>query len=89
MKNTESGEDDSEFAYPDDPFDPNLLVTNDAVAGEPIDQTGHYGGRQDPNPSRRHPSTTNINPPRMTGPQTSTNLRRVVNTPRVPSWRCG
>jgi hypothetical protein len=32
------------FAYPDDPFDPNELVTNDAVAGEPVDPTGHYAG---------------------------------------------
>lgn len=44
MKNTDSGESDSDFTYPDDPIDPNLLVTNDAVAGEPVDPTGHYAG---------------------------------------------
>jgi hypothetical protein len=36
--------DESDFTYPDDPFDPNELVTNDAVAGEPVDPTGHYAG---------------------------------------------
>lgn len=44
MKNTGSNEDDADFTYPDDPFDPNLLVTNDAVGGEPVAPTGHYGG---------------------------------------------
>lgn len=34
----------SQSLAPDDPFDPNLLVTNDAVAGEPVDPTGRYGG---------------------------------------------
>lgn len=32
------------FEYPDESLDPNALVTNDAVAGEPVDPTGHYAG---------------------------------------------
>lgn len=32
------------FEYPDDSLDPNELVTNDAVAGEPVEPTGHYAG---------------------------------------------
>jgi hypothetical protein len=41
---TDPDENDSDFSYPDDPFDPNLLVTNDAVGGEPVNPTGHYAG---------------------------------------------
>ena len=29
----------SGFEYPDDPFDPDKLVTNDAVGGEPVKPT--------------------------------------------------
>ena len=31
----------SGFEYPDEPFDENELVTNDAVGGEPVKPTGH------------------------------------------------
>jgi hypothetical protein len=45
MSDPKSGDEtDQAFEYPDDPFDPNTLVTNDAVAGEPVVPTGHYAG---------------------------------------------
>ena len=44
VNNAGYGEGDSGFGYPDDPIDPNLLVTNDSVGGEPVIATGHYGG---------------------------------------------
>ena len=44
MNNARSGDDESGFEYPDDPFDPNILITNDAVAGVPVTPTGHYAG---------------------------------------------
>jgi hypothetical protein len=34
------------FEYPDQPFDADELVTNDAVAGEPVEPTGHYAGAE-------------------------------------------
>jgi hypothetical protein len=44
MSNEQSSDGGTEFSYPDDSVDPNELVTNDAVAGEPVDPTGHYAG---------------------------------------------
>jgi hypothetical protein len=43
------------FEYPDDPFEPNELVTNDAVAGEPVDPTGHYDGATGSEPLEASP----------------------------------
>ena len=68
MKNKEPGEDESDFAYPDDPFDPNLLVTNDAVAGEPVDPTGRYGGPAGSEPLEASPEYDEHQPNEDDGP---------------------
>ena len=47
--------DSGTFEYPDDPFDPNELVTNDAVAGEPVEPTGHYAGPEGSEPLEASP----------------------------------
>lgn len=44
MSDADSENGRSGFEYPDDPFDPNELVTNDAVAGEQVDPSGNYAG---------------------------------------------
>lgn len=45
----------SGFEYPDDPFDPDELVTNDAVGGEPVVPTGHYAGPEGSEPLEASP----------------------------------
>jgi hypothetical protein len=38
-----------------DPALPNQLATNDAVAGEPVIDTGHYGGPEGSEPLEAEP----------------------------------
>jgi hypothetical protein len=55
MSSTDAGGGEPGFEYPDDPFDPDELVTNDAVAGEPVEPTGHYGGPDGSEPLEASP----------------------------------
>lgn len=41
--------------YADTPFDPDELVTNDAVGGEPVVPTGHYAGPEGSEPLEATP----------------------------------
>jgi hypothetical protein len=50
------------FSYPDDSIDPNELITNDAVAGEPVDPTGHYAGPAGSEPLEASPDYTEHDP---------------------------
>ena len=43
------------FEYPDDPFDAEELVTNDAVGGEPVVPNGHYAGPEGSEPREVSP----------------------------------
>lgn len=45
----------SGFEYPDEPFDPDELVTNDAVGGVPVTPTGHYAGPEGSEPLEATP----------------------------------
>jgi len=45
----------SGFDYPGEPFDPDELVTNDAVGGEPVKPTGHYAGPEGSEPLEASP----------------------------------
>jgi hypothetical protein len=58
----------SGFDYPDDPFDPNELVTNDAVAGEPVEPTGHYAGPEGSEPLEAAPEYDEHKPNSDDGP---------------------
>ena len=43
------------FEYPDESIDPKEIVTNDAVAGEPVEPTGHYAGPEGSEPLEATP----------------------------------
>ena len=43
------------FEYPDESIDPKEIVTNDAVAGEPVEPTGHYAGPEGSEPLEASP----------------------------------
>jgi hypothetical protein len=45
----------SGFEYPDDPSDPDELVTNDAVDGEPVKPTSHDAGPEGSEPLEATP----------------------------------
>jgi hypothetical protein len=68
MSDKESSDGDSSFAYPDEPLDPDLLVTNDAVAGEPVDPTGHYAGPTGSEPLEASPEYDEHQPNEDDGP---------------------
>jgi hypothetical protein len=50
--------DSTGFSYPDGDMDPDELVTNDAVAGEPVEPTGHYAGPTGSEPLEASPDYT-------------------------------
>lgn len=54
--------------YPDDPFDPNELVSNDAVGGEPVNPTGHYAGPEGSEPLEATPEYAEHAPNSEDGP---------------------
>jgi hypothetical protein len=54
--------DSNGFSYPDDDIDPNELVTNDAVAGEPVNPTGHYAGPEGSEPLEATPDLNEHDP---------------------------
>lgn len=58
----------SGFEYPDEPFDPDELVTNDAVGGEPVKPTGHYAGPQGSEPLEASPEYDEHAPNSEDGP---------------------
>ena len=57
-----------EFEYPDEPFDENELVTNDAVGGEPVNPTGHYAGPEGSEPLEATPEYEEHAPNSEDGP---------------------
>jgi len=56
------------FEYQDDPFDSDELVTNDAVGGEPVTPTGHYGGPEGSEPLEVTPEYGEHDPNAEDGP---------------------
>ena len=56
------------FEYPDEPFDKNELVTNDAVGGEPVNPTGHYAGPEGSEPLEATPEYEEHAPNSEDGP---------------------
>jgi len=56
------------FEYPDEPFDENELVTNDAVGGEPVKPTGHYAGPDGSEPLEATPEYQEHAPNSEDGP---------------------
>lgn len=58
----------SGFEYPDDPFDPDELVTNDAFGGEPVKPTGHYAGPEGSEPLKASPEYEEHAPNAEDGP---------------------
>ena len=68
LDNAKSGDDRTEFEYPNDPFDANLLVTNDAVGGEPVFPTGHYAGPAGSEPLEASPEYDEHQPYEDDGP---------------------
>jgi len=69
LSTTDSTDGTSGFEYPDDPFDPNELVTNDAVGGEPVDPTGHYAGPEGSEPLEAAPESEEHEANSDDGPQ--------------------
>lgn len=66
------------FEYPDDPFDPDELVTNDAVGGEPVEPTGNYAGPDGAEPLEASPVYDEHTPNSDDGP---TDLDEEVTVP--------
>ena len=56
------------FEYPDNPFDSDELLTNDAVGGEPVTPTGHYGGPEGSEPLEAAPEYGEHDPNAEEGP---------------------
>ena len=59
------------FEDPDDPFDPEELVTNDAVGGETVVPTGHYAGPEGSEPLEASPIYDEHEPNSDDGPTES------------------
>ena len=58
----------SGFEDPDDPFDTDGLVMNDAVGGEPVKPTGHYTGPEGSEPPEASPEYEDHAPNAEDGP---------------------
>ena len=68
MEKVNSNKNISGFEYPDEPFDENELVTNDAVGGEPVKPTGHYAGPEGSEPLEATPEYQEHAPNSEDGP---------------------